>query len=222
MASVTGAITGTPTAASSAATYTVTVTDANSATATATFSLTVNGAVVATQAIATKTLTKGGGGGVVHSGHRLRRHGHAELQRVAELAGGPVDGLGHRRDHRDSDGDVFGDDLHGQLDRCQQRNGDGDLLADGQLRGCRHPSDRIEDVDAEQGGGGVHPGDGLGRDDSARLYGVAEPADRSVDGIGHRRDHRDGDGNGNRRGSHRDGHRRQRRFCHGELHPDRQ
>ncbi|WP_246739021.1 putative Ig domain-containing protein [Bradyrhizobium aeschynomenes] len=53
----TGAITGTPTATSGATTYTVTVTDANSATATATFSLTVNGAVSATQAIASKVLT---------------------------------------------------------------------------------------------------------------------------------------------------------------------
>ena len=57
ISSATGAITGTATVASAATTYTVTVTDANSATATATFSLTVNGAVSATQAIATKSLT---------------------------------------------------------------------------------------------------------------------------------------------------------------------
>jgi sugar lactone lactonase YvrE len=43
----TGAITGTPIAASAAATYTVTVTDANGVTATATFSLAANRAVVA-------------------------------------------------------------------------------------------------------------------------------------------------------------------------------
>ncbi|MGJ4947436.1 beta strand repeat-containing protein [Bradyrhizobium sp. HKCCYLS20291] len=54
----TGAITGTPTATSGATTYTVTVTDANSATASNTFSLTVNGAVTATQAVASKTLTQ--------------------------------------------------------------------------------------------------------------------------------------------------------------------
>ena len=53
----TGAITGTPTVTSSATTYTVTVTDANNATTTATFSLTVNAAVVATQAIASTSLT---------------------------------------------------------------------------------------------------------------------------------------------------------------------
>ncbi|WP_244547704.1 putative Ig domain-containing protein [Bradyrhizobium sp. OK095] len=53
----TGAVTGTPTAASAAATYTVTVSDANSATASNTFSLTVNGAVTATQAIPSKSLT---------------------------------------------------------------------------------------------------------------------------------------------------------------------
>jgi uncharacterized repeat protein (TIGR01451 family) len=58
MAPGTGAITGTPTVASSATTYTVTVTDANSVTATATFSLTVNGAVRATQAIASTILTQ--------------------------------------------------------------------------------------------------------------------------------------------------------------------
>jgi sugar lactone lactonase YvrE len=52
-----GIITGTPTATSAATTYTVTVTDANGATATATFSLTVNFGVVATQAIASTTLT---------------------------------------------------------------------------------------------------------------------------------------------------------------------
>ncbi|SIO39188.1 Putative Ig domain-containing protein [Bradyrhizobium erythrophlei] len=57
MAPGTGAITGTPTVASSATTYTVTVTDANSATATATFSLTVHGVVTATQAVASTTLT---------------------------------------------------------------------------------------------------------------------------------------------------------------------
>ncbi len=51
-----GTIIGTPTVASAATTYTVTVTDANSATATATFSLTVNGAVAATQAVASTVL----------------------------------------------------------------------------------------------------------------------------------------------------------------------
>ncbi|MGJ4996312.1 putative Ig domain-containing protein [Bradyrhizobium sp. HKCCYLS3077] len=53
-----GAITGTPTVTSGATTYTVTVTDANSATASNTFSLTVNGAVTATQSVASKTLTQ--------------------------------------------------------------------------------------------------------------------------------------------------------------------
>jgi hypothetical protein len=58
MSASTGQITGTPTATSATTTYTVTVTDANGATATNTFSLTVNGAVVATQAIASRTLTE--------------------------------------------------------------------------------------------------------------------------------------------------------------------
>ena len=55
--SATGAITGTPASANPVATYTVTVTDANGATAAATFSLTVNGAVTATQVIASEVLT---------------------------------------------------------------------------------------------------------------------------------------------------------------------
>ncbi|WP_426435187.1 putative Ig domain-containing protein [Bradyrhizobium genosp. P] len=54
----TGAVTGTPTATSAATSFTVTVTDANGATATASFSLTVNGGVTATQAIASTTLTQ--------------------------------------------------------------------------------------------------------------------------------------------------------------------
>jgi CSLREA domain-containing protein len=58
MSATTGAITGTPTAVSGATTYTVTVTDANGATATATFSLTVNGAVTATQSVPTTVLTQ--------------------------------------------------------------------------------------------------------------------------------------------------------------------
>src|SRR5208282_2953536 len=58
MASATGAITGTPALTSAATSYTVTVTDANNATATASFSLTVNGPVVATQAVASMTLTQ--------------------------------------------------------------------------------------------------------------------------------------------------------------------
>lgn len=53
-----GQITGTPTTSIAATTFTVTVTDSNSATASNTFSLTVNGAVTATQAIATKVLTQ--------------------------------------------------------------------------------------------------------------------------------------------------------------------
>jgi hypothetical protein len=57
LAPATGAITGKPQGTSAAATYTVTVTDANTATATATFSLTINSAVVATQAVASKTLS---------------------------------------------------------------------------------------------------------------------------------------------------------------------
>jgi sugar lactone lactonase YvrE len=54
----TGAITGTPTGTSTASSYTVTATDANAATATANFSLTVNAAVVATQAVASTVLTQ--------------------------------------------------------------------------------------------------------------------------------------------------------------------
>src|SRR5258708_4176739 len=57
MASGIGAITGTPTATSSATTYTETVTDANNTTSTATFSLTVNSVPVATQAVASTVLT---------------------------------------------------------------------------------------------------------------------------------------------------------------------
>jgi hypothetical protein len=55
----TGAISGTPTVAATAATYTVTVTDTLGASASQTFSLTVNGAVTAAQAIASKVLTAG-------------------------------------------------------------------------------------------------------------------------------------------------------------------
>jgi uncharacterized protein YjiK/stress response protein SCP2 len=54
----TGAIMGTPTGTSSSASYTVTVTDTNGATGTATFSLTVNGAIVASQAVASTSLTE--------------------------------------------------------------------------------------------------------------------------------------------------------------------
>ncbi|TXI02102.1 MAG: hypothetical protein E6Q76_16095, partial [Rhizobium sp.] len=55
----TGTVSGTPTSASVATTYTVAVTDTNGATASATFSLTVNGAVTATQAISSALLTSG-------------------------------------------------------------------------------------------------------------------------------------------------------------------
>ncbi len=58
ISSTTGTISGTPTVTSTATSYTVTVTDANNATATASFSLTVNGAVTATQAIASEALTQ--------------------------------------------------------------------------------------------------------------------------------------------------------------------
>ena len=58
LASATGVISGTPTAASAATTYTVTVTDANSATGTAALSLTVNAAVTATTAVSSKVLTQ--------------------------------------------------------------------------------------------------------------------------------------------------------------------
>src|SRR5262249_47878214 len=53
-----GQVSGPPTAASSATTYTVTVTDTLSTAASNSFSLTVNGPVTATQAIASKTLTQ--------------------------------------------------------------------------------------------------------------------------------------------------------------------
>jgi len=56
----TGAITGTPTAASGALSYTVTVTDRNSSTASASFALTVNAAVTATQAITTPVILTSG------------------------------------------------------------------------------------------------------------------------------------------------------------------
>ncbi|MGD5468058.1 putative Ig domain-containing protein, partial [Xanthomonas citri pv. citri] len=52
-----GAISGTPTAALGATTFTVTVTDANAATASNTFSLTINGGVTATQAVASTVIT---------------------------------------------------------------------------------------------------------------------------------------------------------------------
>ena len=54
----TGAITGSPTVASTATTFTVTVKDTNNLTATANFSLAVNAAVTATTAIASTTLTQ--------------------------------------------------------------------------------------------------------------------------------------------------------------------
>jgi len=72
--STSGAITGSPTVTSGLTTYTVTVIDANSAAASNTFQLTINGAVTATQSVASKTLTQGtaspftpvtGGGGTV-------------------------------------------------------------------------------------------------------------------------------------------------------------
>ncbi|WP_196237396.1 putative Ig domain-containing protein [Bradyrhizobium elkanii] len=53
----TGAITGTPTAPITATPFTVTVTDADNVSASNTFSLTVNGAVTATTAVASATLT---------------------------------------------------------------------------------------------------------------------------------------------------------------------
>ena len=59
LSSTSGTITGTPTATIVATTYTVTATDTNGATATATFSLTVNGAVVATQNTASRALAFG-------------------------------------------------------------------------------------------------------------------------------------------------------------------
>jgi Bacterial Ig-like domain (group 3)/Putative Ig domain len=54
----TGAITGTPTVTLAATTFTVTITDQNNAAASNTFSLTINPAVTATQAIASKALTQ--------------------------------------------------------------------------------------------------------------------------------------------------------------------
>ncbi|MCX6448058.1 MAG: putative Ig domain-containing protein, partial [Actinobacteria bacterium] len=59
MNSSTGAITGTPSVASSATTYTVTVTDASSETASNTFSLTVASVLSTTLAIPAETLTAG-------------------------------------------------------------------------------------------------------------------------------------------------------------------
>jgi hypothetical protein len=58
MNSTTGAVSGTPTVTSSSKSYTVTVTDANHFSVTASFSLIVNGAVTATQAIASAILTQ--------------------------------------------------------------------------------------------------------------------------------------------------------------------
>ena len=55
----TGAISGAPLAAMAVTTFTVTVTDVSAATASSSFSLTVNGAVVATPAIASRALTAG-------------------------------------------------------------------------------------------------------------------------------------------------------------------
>lgn len=60
LAAATGLVSGTPTAVANVASYTVTATDSVGATATQTFSLTVNGVVTATQAVATKILTAGG------------------------------------------------------------------------------------------------------------------------------------------------------------------
>ncbi|WP_421915353.1 putative Ig domain-containing protein [Mesorhizobium sp.] len=56
--SSTGQISGTPTIPSTGSSYSVTVTDANGATATNIFTLTVNGAVTATQAVSTTILTQ--------------------------------------------------------------------------------------------------------------------------------------------------------------------
>ena len=132
IASATGAITGTPTVTSAAATYTVTVTDANNATATNTFSLTVNSAVAATQAIASKVLTQNFAVVFVHAGHRFRRHRTPELQRVAGVADWPQHRLRHRRDHGNADGRERGGHLYRDSHRRQQRHRDRDLQPDRQ------------------------------------------------------------------------------------------
>jgi hypothetical protein len=54
-----GAISGTPTVTAASASYAVTITDVHGATTSKTFSLVVNGAVVATQTVASRTLTAG-------------------------------------------------------------------------------------------------------------------------------------------------------------------
>ncbi len=59
LAAATGTITGSPTGSSPATSYTVTATDSNGVGASASVSLAVDGAVTATQSVATETLTQG-------------------------------------------------------------------------------------------------------------------------------------------------------------------
>ena len=124
----TGAITGTPSVASPATTYTVTVTDASSATATAAFSLTVNGAVTATQAVASTSLTQNhaatpftpvtGSGGT----------GPLTYAVSPPLPTGLSSQPGHGRHYRHTQRCKCGHDLHRDRDRRQRRDGDGTFI----------------------------------------------------------------------------------------------
>ena len=163
MASATGAITGTPTATETAIVHTVTVTDANGASATASFTLTVNGAVLATQAIATKTLTKGettasftpvtGSGGTGLLSYNVSPVLPAGLSMAS--ATGAITGTATATEtavvHT-----VTVTDANGAF-------GHGELHPDRQWRGLGDAGDRDQDVDQGGGGGVLHPGDRLRR-----------------------------------------------------------
>ena len=149
LAAATGQITGTPTVASAATTYTVTVTDANTTTDSATFSLTVNGAVVATQAVPSTMLTANqaatpftpvtGSGGTSPLSYSVAPALPAGLTLAAAATGTQItvygDGDGRQHQHR-------------------QRH----VQPDGERRGGGDAGDRLADVDDQHRRGSVHAG----------------------------------------------------------------
>ena len=217
IASGSGAITGTPTSVASAATYTVTVTDANSATATATFSLAVVAGPTATQAIAATVLTQNkaatsftpvtGSGGTTPLSYAVS----PSLPNGLSMASGTgaITGTATAISAATTYTVTVTDANSATATATFSLTVISAVVS--------HPGGGVEDADAEQGGGVVHARDGLGWYAAAHIYGIARSSDRSVDGLGHRCDHRDPDRRRFGSDLYGDGDRRQQRHGDGDV-----
>ena len=185
----TATLSGTPTATGSVG-FAVTATDSNGFSGSQSYSLTVNPSVAAQQSIATKILTVNQASASFTPVTGSRRHRTPELRHLTRSAHRPQHKFLHRHHYRQTHGNQFSDDVHGDGRGRQQFNGDSILLVDREPRCDSNHGRAKQDTDCKSRNNVIHAGNGLRRNGASELQHFSFAASRPEPEYVYRRDYR--------------------------------